>query len=144
MILQLVSAFLGTAAFALLFSVPKEQYVLCGVIGAVGWAIYLALTELLPLSPAEATFFATAVVIACSKVSAVKRHCPGIVFSICGIFPLIPGGTFYRCVSALVIGDGAAAQSAGVLTAKIIFALVLGIVVIQDLPERLFRGKTEA
>ncbi len=36
---QFVAAFLGTVAFSVLFSVPKEHYPLCGTIGGLGWLI---------------------------------------------------------------------------------------------------------
>lgn len=143
MILQLIAAFCGTIAFALLFGVPKQHYVLCGVIGMVGWAIYLLLTEFLPLTPAEATFVATVVVAVFSRISAVWHKCPVTVFSICGIFPLIPGGSIYRCIYAAVIGEKADAASAGALAAKIIFGLVVGLVLVQDIPVGFFSKRLQ-
>ena len=35
-VLQFLAAFFGTIAFSVLFSVPKEHYPLCGVIGETG------------------------------------------------------------------------------------------------------------
>ena len=134
MILQLVAAILGTMAFALLFSVPKEHYLICGCIGCIGWAIYLLCTEVLPMTPAEAEFLAAATVMLCSRGAAAWKKCPVAVFYICGLFPLIPGGAFYRCIYSMVLGDAQAAGSAGVLTAKLIFALVIGVVLARDLP----------
>jgi len=138
MILQLIAAFGGTVAFALLFSVPKKYYLTCGLTGLSGWAIYLLCTELFGLTPAEATFPSAAAVMVLSRIATVRTNCPVTVFGICGIFPLIPGGSFYRCIYAIVIGDSDGARSAGMLAAKVIFALVVGIVLIQDLPDKLF------
>ena len=56
--LQLAAAFLGTAAFALLFYVPARHYLSCGLTGALGWGCYLALQP--ALSAPEAAFCAAA------------------------------------------------------------------------------------
>lgn len=138
MIIQLAASFLGTIAFALLFGVPKKHYLSCGLIGLAGWAVYLALTGL-ALTPAEAAFVATAVVALLSGTAAVREKCPVTVFSICGIFPIIPGGTIYRCIYAAVTGDSAAAGAAGILAAKVLFGMVVGMVLIQDLAPLLHR-----
>jgi len=139
MMIQLAAAFLGTVAFALLFGVPKQHYLSCGLIGLAGWGVYLALTGL-TLTPAEAAFVATAVVALLSRLAAVRKKCPATVFSICGIFPIIPGGTIYRCIYAAVTGNGAAAGAAGILAAKVLFGMVVGMVLVQDLGPMLQRG----
>lgn len=46
-VLQFLAAFFGTIAFSVLFSVPKEHYPLCGVIGGTGWLICWALIHVL-------------------------------------------------------------------------------------------------
>lgn len=38
-ILQFLAAAVGTVAFSVLFSVPREHYPLCGLIGGTGWLI---------------------------------------------------------------------------------------------------------
>ena len=38
-ILQFLAAAVGTVAFSVLFSVPREHYPLCGFIGGTGWLI---------------------------------------------------------------------------------------------------------
>lgn len=39
---QLLAACVGTAAFSALFGVPKKYWLDCGICGAVGWGVYLA------------------------------------------------------------------------------------------------------
>ena len=41
MIIQIAVAFVATVSFAVLFQVPKEQYVYSGICGAAGWWCYL-------------------------------------------------------------------------------------------------------
>ena len=40
---QLLAACVGTAAFSALFGVPKKYWLDCGICGAVGWGVYLAI-----------------------------------------------------------------------------------------------------
>ena len=40
LIFEFLTAFVGTIAFALLFHVPKEYYVNCGLAGGCGWICY--------------------------------------------------------------------------------------------------------
>ena len=37
---EFLNAAVGTMAFALLFQVPKQYYVNCGIIGGCGWLCY--------------------------------------------------------------------------------------------------------
>lgn len=45
MLIQLAAAFVGTAAFAVLFGVPRRNYLDCGFCGMVGWLLYLVLAR---------------------------------------------------------------------------------------------------
>ena len=95
MITQTLLAAVGTAAFALLFGVPRRYFPFCAVIGGAGWLLYAALVQYAGATPTEATFFATVLVILLSRACAVLERCPVTVFLICGIFPLVPGAGIY-------------------------------------------------
>lgn len=38
---QILISMAATIAFAVLFHVPRSEYLLCGINGAVGWMVYL-------------------------------------------------------------------------------------------------------
>ena len=88
LIFEFLTAFVGTIAFALLFQVPKEYYVNCGLAGGCGWICYKLLLAGCGLF--GSTFFATVLVVFLSRLSAVRRHCPVTIFLVAGIFPLVP------------------------------------------------------
>lgn len=138
MIAQILCAAVGTIAFALLFGVPKKYYVYCGLIGAAGWALYAVLADIAGLSVTEATFFAAVLVVLLSRVTAVIERCPATVFLISGIFPLVPGAGIYWTAYYLVTNDLSAATRSGFAAVKAAFAIVLGIVLVFELPHRLF------
>lgn len=82
---EFLTAFVGTIAFALLFQVPKEYYVNCGLAGGCGWICYKLLLAGCGLF--GSTFFATVLVVFLSRLSAVRRHCPvAIVLGILFVF----------------------------------------------------------
>ena len=139
MILELISAAIGTVAFSLLFGVPKKYYLYCGGIGAAGWLVYKLMLEKAELSVAVSVFFATVVIMLLSRFAAVFEKCPAIVFMIAGIFPVVPGGQIYWATYYLVTDQLHAAFDSGFLALKIMISIVLGIVVVFEIPYRFFK-----
>ena len=139
MIVQTVLAAVGTVAFALLFGVPRRYFPLCGLIGGAGWLLYAALAQYAGATPAEATFFATVLVILLSRACAVLKRCPATVFLIAGIFPLVPGAGIYWTAYYLVTAQMALALSSGFAAVKAAIAIVLGIVFVFEIPNGFFR-----
>ncbi len=138
MIGQIAAAAVGTVAFALLFGVPKKYYLYCAVCGGAGWWLYMLLGGY-GATTAESTFFATVLVIVLSRFFAVWERCPVTVFLISGIIPLVPGAGIYWTAYYLVTNRLSLALSHGFEAVKAAVAIVLGIVVVFELPHRLFR-----
>ncbi len=136
-LLHFVAAALGTVAFALIFDVPAKYFPLCALIGGSGFFLseYLATLD---LSVTEATFFATALVMLTSRFAAVFMRCPVTVFLVAGIIPLVPGAGIYWTAYYLVMGDTSLALSNGFAAIRAAVAIVLGIVLVFELPNKLF------
>ncbi len=139
--IQIIASFIGTAAFAVLFGVPRKYYVLCGVSGVLGWILYMVLARYAGFTPPAATVFATMLVVLSARYFSVLDKCPAIVFLLCGIFPLVPGaGVFWT--SYYVVSDQLRlALGSGFMAVKVTIAIVLGIILISELPNRMFSGK---
>lgn len=138
MIGQVAAAFVGTVAFGLLFGVPRKYYLHCGICGGAGWWLYMLLGQW-GCTAAEATFFATVLVIVLSRFFAVWERCPVTVFLISGIIPLVPGAGIYWTAYYLVTDRLSLALSHGFAAVKAAVAIVLGIVMVFELPHRFFR-----
>ncbi|MBQ0057110.1 MAG: threonine/serine exporter family protein [Bacteroidales bacterium] len=134
---QLPASFVGTSAFAILFGVPRRYYLDCGLCGAIGWLVYLTLIRLVGASPAEATLFATMMVVGASYWFAHRRGCPVIVFLVCGIFPLVPGAGVFWTSYNIVSDQLSAALASGFLAVKLTFAIVFGIIIFTEARRRL-------
>ena len=142
--IQIIASFIGTAAFAVLFGVPRKYYVLCGVSGVLGWILYMVLARYAGFTPPAATVFATMLVVLSARYFSVLDRCPAIVFLLCGIFPLVPGaGVFWT--SYYVVSDQLRlALGSGFMAVKVTIAIVLGIILISELPNRMFNFRRNA
>lgn len=135
--LQVAAAVAGTVSFSLLFGVPKRYYPYCGFIGGAGWAAYSALLGWMSIP--SAVLFATIVVIFLSRIIAVRKRCPVTIFLISGIFPLVPGAGLYWTAYYIVTDELDKAADKGFLALKVAVAIVLGIVLVFELPQGVFR-----
>lgn len=138
---QCLAAFVGTFAFAILFGAPRKQYVTAGVIGAIGWVIYLVLTRFCSTGATVSIIAATIIVCILSRFAAVRDKCPSTVYLLCGIFPLVPGAGIFWFTYYLVSSQFFLSASAGFTAVKAAIAIVLGIIVAMELPQRIFSGK---
>ena len=137
---QTLAAFIGTTAFAVLFGVPRKQYVPSGIVGALGWLLYLVLFRKAGMSAAMATLVSTVFIGILSRIFAVIEKCPAAVFLLCGIFPLVPGAGVFWCTYYLISSQMAQSSAAGFLAGKVAIAIVLGIILAMELPQRFFSG----
>ncbi len=136
-IIQVAVSFVATIAFAVLFQVPKEQYIYSGICGAAGWLCYLLVMQSYP-SPSVASFAAVVVLTLLARNFAVRRKAPVTIFLICGIFPLVPGAGIYYTAYNFIMGYNDLAVAKGIETFKIAVAIALAIVVTFSLPTNFF------
>jgi len=133
MVIQLLAAFIGTVAFAVLFGVPRKYYIDCGFCGMVGWLLYLLLVRHTGLSVPGVVFFATALVALTALIQSIVRKCPITVFLICGIFPLVPGAGIFWTTYHLVSEHIPAAMHSGLIALKVTIAIAFGILFVAEL-----------
>ena len=138
LLLQALAAFIGTAAFALLFGIDREHYVPAGVIGAIGWALYLILVRQCDASPVTATLAASTLVCIVSRMAAIPFRIPAQGFLLCGIFPLVPGAGIFWFTYYLTDSQFDLSMQSGWTACKVAIAIVLGIILAMELPQRIF------
>ncbi|MFK9095152.1 threonine/serine exporter family protein [Bacillus salipaludis] len=131
---QLITSFIATGAFGIIFNAPKETLVKCGLIGMGGWLIYYLLDGYLD-DAILATLAATIFVAVISQELAKFNKTPVIIFSVAGIIPLVPGGLAYDAMRNFVENDynsaiGLAAKVL-MLAGSIAFGLVFSEVINQ-------------
>ncbi len=135
---QFVAAFVGTVAFVCLFGVQRKYYFFCGLIGGVGWILYYLLTRFTDIPEVINVLMATMLITLLSRMISVWMRCPVTVFLIAGIFPLVPGAGIYWTAYYLVTNQTAQAQTSGFAALKVAIAIVIGIVIILEIPHKFF------
>ena len=138
-IIQFVSSFIATACFGTIFNVPPKTYFHCGLVGALGWIIYYALTEH-GLDVVEASFFGAFVIAIVAHTYARRFKMPMLIFSVAGIIPLVPGGMAYNSMRNVVEDDYLQGLQYGLKAFLITGAIVIGLVFAEVLMQLIFRG----
>lgn len=126
---QFIAALVGTSFFAVLFGVPRKYYFAAGVVGVLGWMVYILMRRYTPMGDFGSTFLAATMVAFLSRYAAIKLKCPSTVFLICGIFPLIPGAGVFWSAYYIASTQLESAIMMGLSSVKLTLAIVLGIIV---------------
>lgn len=95
-------SFLATAAFGILFQAPRKSLVTSGIIGAVGWVIFVFLRFYLEHNSFYANFLATIFIALSSEFVARVFKQPVTVYVLPGIIPLVPGLGMYRGMTKII------------------------------------------
>lgn len=129
MLIQGISAFFATAAFSILFYLPKKYLIHAGVTGSFGWFIYLISLELLS-DKILSTLTATLIVALLSHLLARVYKTPVTMFLIPGVIPFVPGAGMYQIVRSIVDGNTGITTYYFFETLQIAGAIALGIFII--------------
>lgn len=134
--IEFIVAFFATAAFSVLFNVPKKQWAFAGITGGAGWVCYRLVAARGEV--VLATFIAVIVVTLLSRGFAVIRKSPVTVFLVSGIFPLVPGVGIYYTSYYFMMNEISLASQKGVETLKVAVAIAIGIMCVLIIPQRAF------
>jgi uncharacterized membrane protein YjjB (DUF3815 family) len=97
---ELLLAFTGSFCAALLFNVKGKRLFWSGISGIAGWMVYIWILSLTGQS--ILSIFAGAVAVGIiSESSARLVKAPSTIFSIPGIFPIVPGIAAYESIQYL-------------------------------------------
>ncbi|MCR1934817.1 threonine/serine exporter family protein [Clostridium tepidum] len=128
-IIQILMAGVGTLGFALFFSVNKKHIAAATFGGLLSWTIYLIIYHITG-SIFLGNMIASMVVCLWSELMARKLKAPTNIFMISGIIPLLPGGTLYYTMEAMLQKNKKVFIHKGLETIMITVGIVAGIVAI--------------
>ena len=95
MIIKVIGAFLAILCFAIMLETPKKYIVFAGIVGAVGWFVFLFAGKM-GASEVFATFLSALTIAFISHVFARLFKTPVTGFLIAGILPTVPGAGMYH------------------------------------------------
>ncbi|MCR5352894.1 MAG: threonine/serine exporter family protein [Clostridiales bacterium] len=130
MIIQIISAFVGSLGFAILYNVKKTNLVLCMLGGGLTWIVCLcasAFSEDLFVVNIIAGAFG-----ACySEIMAGIRKVPKTIFILPSIIPLVPGsGLYYSMIYLFFEKQRDVAETYGKNTFLTVSGIAAGLVIV--------------
>jgi uncharacterized membrane protein YjjB (DUF3815 family) len=132
-IIQIVAAMLATLGLAILFQVPRKQWLPCCIAGGIGWFSSSILVQFgFPI--VLATVVATIVITILARFLSTLRGMPVSVFLLTGIFPLVPGVKIYLAATYAFSKEMALFGEAGMEAIMQSGAIVMGILVASSIP----------
>lgn len=126
-LIQLISAFLGSLGFSLLFGMRGKHLVPASLGGVLIWGIYLALSSLIHDGGFLACILASASAVCYAELMAHLRKCPATIFVIPAILPLVPGSSLYYTMANAVSKNITVAKAYGSQTLETALAIAAGI-----------------
>lgn len=94
-VFDFISSFIATVGFAIFFNIQKKVLVWVGLVGTVGWMLSVSLIE--KNTGAAWSYMIAAMAVAfLAEFFAIETKNPSTIFSIPGIYPLVPGYGLYK------------------------------------------------
>ena len=125
-IIQLLTAFLSSLGFSMIFGLRRRFLVYAALGGLLCWGVYLGMDAWLHrefLSCLMASSFA----VVYAELLARRLKTPATLFVVPSILPLVPGGSLYYTMENIVHGRMEAARSFGQQTLIAALAIAAGI-----------------
>lgn len=123
----MICSFIATATFGIIFNAPKNMLFHCGIVGAIGWLVYLAFTNQ-GVDIVPASFAGSFVIAIVAHLYAKRFKKPMLIFNVAGIIPLVPGGMAYNTMRHIVENDYTMGIEYAVKTSLVTGAIVMGLV----------------
>jgi uncharacterized membrane protein YjjB (DUF3815 family) len=144
MIAQLVTSFVASVAFGIIFNAPKKSLLKCGFVGMMGWILYVFLVDK-KVDSVVATLVASFLIAIISQIFAKIYKTPIIIFSVAGIIPLVPGGLAYDAMRNFVENDynmalelaAKAFMISGAIAIGLVFSEVINQIILNKLLKKL-------
>lgn len=122
------SSFIATMAFGILFNVPRRSLASGGLVGMIGWVIYIGLIDYLQLNAVLATLISAFSIATLSQSLARYHKMPATLFSVTGIIPLVPGALAYDTIRQFMENDYTEGVQLGTKTLMLAGAIAFGLI----------------
>ena len=124
--MELITAFIGSFGFALLFHVRREKLLLASLGGLLAWGVYL-LAGRWSGEDVVRYFTAAVVLTVYGEILARVVKCPATLFIITAAVPLIPGGSLYHTMKFFMERNFNACSIHGLNTVLLAVSIAVGI-----------------
>lgn len=137
-IIQILSGFIGSIGFAVLFNIRKKRLAAAAIGGLLSWLLFVVLGAYIASEPLR--YFIVALVIsAYAEIMARLLKSPTTTFITTSLIPLIPGGSLYYTMTHIFQGNMETFLQKAIYTLQLTAALALGIIVSTALAKIFYR-----
>ena len=127
-IIQIITGFIGTLGFAVLFNIRGKRLVMAAFGGFLSWTLFVVLSRFIESEPVN--YFIVALLLSVyAEIMARLLKTPTTIFITTSLIPLIPGGSLYYTLLYAFKSDLVNFFEKAVDTLMLASALALGIIV---------------
>ena len=141
MMVQILSGFLGSFAFAFLYNIRGKKLLFAGLGSLIAVGSYVLLAELIE-STAICYFIVAAVISVYAEIMARVLKSPTTTFIPLALIPLVPGSALYYTMAYVFDSDWNSFLEKAIYTMSLTVALALGIVLISAITKMIHKEKT--
>lgn len=127
-IMQILTGFIGTVGFSILFNVKGKRLIMASFGGFMSWALFVLFGNFIASEPIRYFIVASTVSIY-AEVMARRLKTPTTTMLMTSLIPLIPGGSLYYTMAYALESDATKFINKGIYTLQLASALALGIVI---------------
>ncbi len=138
MIIEVLSAFISSFAFGIVFNIKGKNLFFAALCGALGWFIYKFSIKM-GSSDTTALFFAAVGLSVYSEIFARILKTPVTTFVIAALIPLVPGGGMYYTMVEAITGNVMKSLETGIKTLASAGVLALGIILVSTITKTLIK-----
>lgn len=128
-IIQIVTGFLGSSGFAILYNVRGRRFIFASLGGLISWSTFLILGFIIP-NEIVRYFLVSLIISIYAEIMARALKTPTTTFIMTSLIPLIPGGALYYTMATALSGNLVTFVEKGIITLGYAGALAAGIIVI--------------
>ena len=130
-IIQIVTAFLGSLGFSVLFNLRRTKLLIAALGGMLSWSLFLLLGLWFSGEPIR-YFFASAFVTIYAEIFARIKKTPTTSYFVPGFIPMIPGGALYSTMKYALNADWPLFGKAAAYTVQLALGIAAGIIVVSS------------
>ncbi len=135
-IFQLITSFLGTLGFGILFHIRGRKLWLAALGGLLAWSVFLLLGLWIESEPMRYLLVSILTTLY-AEVLARWVKTPTTTFIIVSLIPLIPGSGLYYTMANALSGNSEGFMEKGIYTLELALSLALGIILVTSCVRRI-------
>ena len=139
LIINSIYAFFSSLGFGIIFNIKGKNLFFSSL--CLGWFVYLFSSSFMSTNESFNYFLAAIFIALFSEISARVLKAPVLVFLVCGIIPLVPGGGMFYTMLETLKGNIDKALSLGCNTLMLAGSIATGIVLVSSFTKLYFSIK---